>query len=190
MIEKKRKTKETNILIQLKTKEEDVLVPKLKVGVPFFEHMLNALLFYAKLEMHIYCEGDLDVDAHHSLEDIGIVLGDVIQSYYGEINKFKRFSSCYAPIDETLVRTVLDISGRPYFQIEGIDLYALTSLEQSLLEFLRALAINAKLTVHVDVIRGFNRHHIFEAIFKSFGMCLYESMVMSDEMMSTKGSIG
>lgn len=189
MIEKRRKTNETNILIQLKTQEEDEIEPKIVTGIPFFGHMLNALLFYAKLEVNIYCEGDLEVDPHHSLEDIGIVLGDVIQTQYSEIKHFKRFSSCYTPMDEALVRTVLDISGRPYFQIEGIELATLSSLEQAMLEFLRSFAMNAKLTVHMDVLRGFNRHHIFEALFKSFGMCLGESLMSVGVMMSTKGSI-
>lgn len=189
MIERTRRTEETNITIKLNTEEKDITPTKIKVGLPFFEHMLKTFLFYANLEMEVDCDGDLQVDEHHSLEDVGIVLGEVVISYYKEIGKFQRFSSSYMPMDEALVRTVVDISGRPYFQLDGLELWKLTSLEQSLLEFLRSFTINAKLTVHVDVLKGFNRHHIFEAIFKSFGSCLGESLTLSTTIMSTKGSI-
>lgn len=189
MIEKTRKTNETNITIKLKTEDTDITGTKVEIGVAFFEHMLKALLFYANLEMELQCEGDLEIDEHHSLEDIGILMGETLLTYYREIGKFQRFSSDYMPMDEALVRTVVDISGRSYFQIDGLEIMALSSLEQSIIEFLRSFSINAKLTVHIDVLKGINRHHIFEAIFKSFGRCLKESLTLSTVIMTTKGSI-
>ena len=94
MIEKTRKTKETNINIKLKTEDVDITRTKVEVGVPFFEHLLKALLFYAKLEMDVSCEGDLEVDEHHSLEDVGILMGEIVFTHYKEIENFQRFSSC------------------------------------------------------------------------------------------------
>lgn len=190
MIEIKRKTAETSVTVQIKNAQDELLQTKVEIGVPFFEHMLKAMIFYAGLEVSIDCKGDLHVDEHHSLEDVGIVMGEALLNYYKAQNNFKRFSSCYVPMDEALVRAVLDISGRPYFQIDGLDLGVLSSLEQSMIEFMRSFVINARMTVHIDVIKGFNRHHIFEAIFKAIGFCLKESLITSNLLMSTKGSIG
>lgn len=187
IIERERKSLETDLKIQMKL--EKGIQSTLDVGVPYFEHMLRALCFYAGLQVELIGKGDLEIDTHHTLEDTGILMGQALSSLYEGIMNFRRFSTAYVPMDETLVRTALDISGRSYFIVEGLDVYVLSGLEQSLLEYLRSLTINAKMTVHIDVIRGTNRHHIFEAMFKSYGKALGEALIAESYLMSTKGCI-
>lgn len=186
-IARERKSLETDLKVEIAAiKGTQSLID---VGVPFFEHMLRALCFYAGIEVTLKGTGDLEIDTHHTLEDSGILMGQALLGYYQAIGNFKRFASAYVPMDESLVRTALDISGRAYFTIEGMDVTKLSGLEQSLLEFLRSLTLNAKITVHVDVIRGTNRHHLFEAIFKSYGKALGEALSTETYLMSTKGCI-
>lgn len=193
MIERYRKTKETEISIKLRNDQTlSVVNSELNIdtGVPFFNHMLTALLFRANMNAVIKCTGDLEVDTHHTLEDVGIVMGDALIGVYKEVDGFARFACVTIPMDDALVRVALDISGRPYFQLEGLVLDRLDGLEQSLVEFLRTFSIQAKMTVHIDVLRGFNRHHIFEAIFKALGGALGEALIFRKTLQSTKGVIG
>ncbi len=193
MIERYRKTKETEISIKLRNDQTlSVVNSELNIdtGVPFFNHMLTALLFRANMNAVIKCTGDLEVDTHHTLEDVGIVMGDALIGVYKEMDGFARFACVTIPMDDALVRVALDISGRPYFQLEGLVLDRLDGLEQSLVEFLRTFSIQAKMTVHIDVLRGFNRHHIFEAIFKALGGALGEALIFRKTLQSTKGVIG
>lgn len=193
MIERYRKTKETEISIKLRNDPPLSVVDSelyIDTGVPFFNHMLTALLFRANMNAMIKCMGDLEIDAHHTLEDVGIVMGDALIGIYKEMDGFARFACVTIPMDDALVRVALDISGRPYFQLEGLVLERLDGLEQSLVEFLRTFSIQAKMTVHIDVLRGFNRHHIFEAIFKALGGALGEALIFRNTLQSTKGVIG
>ncbi|HAS74719.1 MAG TPA: imidazoleglycerol-phosphate dehydratase [Clostridiales bacterium UBA8960] len=185
-----RKTNETEITIGLEMTCEKDTALNLNSGVPFFNHMLHAMLFFTKLSADIECIGDLDVGTHHSLEDIGILMGEAIKGIYSEMRGFNRYACALMPMDDALVRVVLDISGRPYFVLEGLDQNSLSELQQSLIEFLHACCVNARMTVHIDVIRGFNRHHIFEALFKAFGKALGEALTEKQSIMSTKGVIG
>lgn len=190
-VTKRRETLETQIELTLdKSENNAVQKSKLKIGVPFFEHMLTAFFFYSDLSATVQCVGDLEIDPHHTLEDLGIVLGEAVYELARRLTGYERYASNYLPMDDALVRTVLDISGRPYFQLEGLPLWELTALEQSMVEFMRSFAINARLTVHMDVIRGHNRHHIFEALFKSFGKALGNALEPKNQVMSTKGCIG
>jgi imidazoleglycerol-phosphate dehydratase len=155
----------------------------------FFEHMLSALLYYAHLDVTLTCTGDVWVDTHHTLEDVGIVLGLGVKKLLEQKDGYARYGTAFVPMDEALVRTVLDLSGRPYFIIAGFDLGALPESEQALVEFLRAWSQNAGVTLHIDVIRGTNRHHIFEAVFKSVGLALAQALSTKTAIVSTKGRL-
>lgn len=155
----------------------------------FFEHMLSALLYYARLDVTIACTGDIWVDTHHTLEDVGIVLGLAVKKLLEQKDGYARYGAAYVPMDEALVRTVLDLSGRPYFVLVGFDLTALPENEQALVEFLRAWSQNAGVTLHIDVLRGTNRHHIFEAVFKSVGRALAQALAEQETILSTKGRL-
>lgn len=193
MVEHYRKTKETEITIKLGKKTTFPDIDKGSVidsGVPFFNHMLDAMLFRANMCADLKCFGDLEVDVHHTLEDVGIVMGDALKAIYTDMDGFARYACTTLPMDDALVRVALDVSGRPYFHLEGLVLDRLDALEQSMVEYLRTFSIEAKLTVHIDVLRGFNRHHIFEAIFKALGTALGEALDQRKTVQSTKGVIG
>lgn len=191
MVEITRTTLETNIAMTLTegyvSKNGKRLFQESSLG--FFDHMLSALLYYAQLDVTLTCSSDVWVDTHHTLEDVGIVLGQGLQQLLKEKSGYTRFGTAFVPMDEALVRTVLDLSGRSYFIIAGFDLYTLPESEQALVEFLRALSQNAGITLHIDVIRGANRHHIFEAIFKSVGQALAQALMAKETIQSTKGRL-
>ena len=191
MVEIKRTTLETNITMTLTegcvSKNGKRFLQDASLG--FFDHMLTALLYYAQLDVSLTCSSDVWVDTHHTLEDVGIVLGQGIQHLLKAKSGYARFGTAYVPMDEALVRTVLDLSGRPYFVVNGFDLLTLPESEQALVEFLRALSQNAGITLHIDVIRGANRHHIFEAIFKSVGQALAQALMAKETIQSTKGRL-
>lgn len=195
MIELKRKTKETEITLNIKeslpsalnqSKDDRIFIGS-QMG--FFEHMLKALTYYAHLEVNLSCSGDVWVDTHHTVEDVGIVLGQAVKQLVTLKSGYERFGTAYVPMDDALVRTVIDISGRPFIQIEGMDMTYLPESEQALIEFIRAFSQHAGVTVHIDIIRGINRHHIFEAVFKSLGQALRLGMKEKEDVVSTKGCL-
>jgi imidazoleglycerol-phosphate dehydratase len=144
-------------------------------GVPFFDHMLDQLGRHARIGLHIRAAGDLDVDAHHTVEDVGIALGQALRQALGDRAGIARYGHAYAPLDEALARVVVDCSGRPFLHFEAampepaIGAGFASSLVE---EFWRALAMNAALTVHVDLLRARNAHHAAEAIFKAGALAL------------------
>ncbi len=162
-------------------------------GVPFLDHMLDALGRHGKLGIEISCTGDAAMDAHHTVEDVGIVLGQGIREALGDRRGIARYGHAYAPLDEALARVVIDCSGRPYLHYEvampepmiGRD-FAVSLVE----EFWRALVVNAALTVHIDLIRARNAHHAAEAIFKAAALALHAATRRSGDpatIPSTKG---
>lgn len=188
--ELKRKTKETEIALtlQLDVPEAGAVM----TGVGFFDHMLTALAFYAGVKLELVCKGDLFVDAHHSVEDCGIVLGQAFKAALGEKTGIRRFASAFIPMDEALAFCALDISGRPYLSFEAempqeqIGDYPSCLTE----EFLRAFVSNAGITMHVRKEAGRNAHHITEAIFKAVGSALRAAVrVEGGGVTSTKGLI-
>ncbi len=190
-VEITRNTNETEINLTLEerriSKSGNRLFEEATLG--FFDHMLSALLYDAKLNVTLKCKGDVWVDTHHTLEDVGIVLGQGLVKLLEQKTGYARFGTAFVPMDEALVRTVLDLSGRPYFSWTGLDLMMLPEREQALVEFLRALSLHAGITLHIDVIRGSNRHHIFEAVFKSVGQALGEALLSQPDILSTKGRL-
>ncbi|MDQ3657177.1 MAG: imidazoleglycerol-phosphate dehydratase HisB [Chloroflexota bacterium] len=141
-----------------------------QTGVPFFDHMLDAWGKHARVNLSVKATGDAAMDPHHTVEDVGIVVGQAIRGALGDRSGIERYGFAYAPLDEALARVVIDCSGRPYLDFQaampepmiGVD-FAASLVE----EFWRAVAMNAGLTMHVDLIRARNSHHAAEAIFKA-----------------------
>ncbi|GHT54035.1 imidazoleglycerol-phosphate dehydratase [Endomicrobiia bacterium] len=183
-----RKTRETEIEIALNLNQRGE--NKISTGVGFFDHMLNLLAFQAGITLKVIANGDLNVDEHHTIEDIGIILGQALKDALGNKIGINRYGCAKIPMDEALVETVLDISNRPYL-VFNVELPAckVGDFETELVEeFFRAVIVNAGITLHVNVIHGKNTHHIIEGIFKSFGRALGEAIkISSDSIPSTKG---
>lgn len=161
-----------------------------KTGLGFLDHMLTALATHARFDLNLGCKGDLEVDDHHTVEDCAIVLGEGFNKALGERRGIRRFSSAYAPLDESLARVVVDISGRPSANVE-LDLRREMIGDvacENITHFFVSFAMAARLTLHVDVLRGANDHHKAEAAFKALALALREAVVIDgDRVPSTKG---
>lgn len=188
--QKTRNTAETKLDISL---SDDNATSDIQTGVGFLDHMLTLFSFHSQLSLTIHAKGDLEVDDHHVTEDIGIVLGQLLLEMVKSKHSFSRYATSYIPMDETLARTVLDISGRPYLSFNcDLSKEKVGTFDTELTEeFFRALVINARLTTHIDLIRGGNTHHEIEAIFKSFARALKDALSESDVqgIPSSKGVI-
>lgn len=161
-------------------------------GIPFFNHLLELFTKHARFNLDLHAEGDIEVDFHHLVEDVGITLGQAFKNAIGEKRGIRRYSTSYIPMDEALLRVCVDVSGRPYlsYRVEMKDPLIVHFNAQLVEEFFRAFAHTAGITLHVDCIRGANAHHIVEAAFKGFGVALAEAtevLYPEDEVPSTKG---
>ncbi|MDW5470751.1 imidazoleglycerol-phosphate dehydratase HisB [Staphylococcus equorum] len=188
--QKTRNTAETQLSILL---ADDQRTSKIDTGVGFLDHMLTLFTFHSKLSITIEANGDTEVDDHHVTEDIGIVLGQLLLELVKERKSFQRYGVSYIPMDETLARSVVDISGRPYLSFNAdLSKEKVGTFDTELVdEFFRALVINARLTTHIDLLRGGNTHHEIEGIFKSFARALKEALASNDSegVPSSKGVI-
>ncbi|MFY9213625.1 MAG: imidazoleglycerol-phosphate dehydratase HisB [Tissierellaceae bacterium] len=159
-------------------------------GVGFFDHMLRAMAFYAGFDLDVKCEGDLYVDSHHTLEDIGLSMGAAFKEALGDKKGIRRFSSTITPMDESLALVAIDISNRA-FLVENLSFSSDrigTMDTQDFKEFFRAFAFSAGITLHIDLMRGENDHHKIEAVFKGLGRALREAVTIEDSgVISTKG---
>lgn len=187
-----RKTNETDISLSINIDGSGQ--NSISTGVGFFDHMLNLFAKHGLFDLTVKAKGDLEVDAHHTVEDIGIVLGHVIKQALGEKKSIKRYGSSYVPMDEALALVALDLSGRPFLAFDAkFGCERLGNMETELVEeFFRAVSFNAGMNLHIKVFYGNNTHHIIEAIFKAFGRALDEACQIDDRIqgvMSTKGSI-
>jgi imidazoleglycerol-phosphate dehydratase len=185
-----RDTLETQILIELDLDGDGK--SQIETGVGFFDHMLTLFAKHANLSLVIKAKGDTWIDDHHVVEDVGIALGQSLKQAFGDKVGIQRYGHAYVPMDETLVRTALDVSGRPFlvYEVEGLPDKVGQFDCQLIEEFCRAVTFNAGLTVHIDKIRGKNAHHILEAVFKSFAQALRDAArIVSDTLPSTKGKI-
>lgn len=183
-----RKTKETDIELSLSLDGNGQ--GEIETGIGFFDHMLTLFARHGCFDLDIHCDGDLFVDAHHSIEDIGIVLGKAIKEALGDKNGIRRYGSALIPMDETLSEVALDLSGRSYlvfnaaFTAERIGEFPTEMAE----EFFRAVADQADMTLHINLRYGKNNHHIAESIFKAFGHALKDAVSLDgDGILSTKG---
>ncbi len=159
-------------------------------GIGFFDHMLHLLARHGGMDIFLTCQGDLDVDNHHTIEDIGITLGEVFEKALGDKKGIHRYGCFFCPMDETLSRIVLDLSGRPYLVFDvDIPVERIGSFETEMTrEFFLAFANNAKMNLHMATLYGVNGHHIVESLFKGIGHALKEAVtVEGDTVLSTKG---
>ena len=188
-----RKTSETDLRVRVDLDGQGEA--QVKTGIGFFDHMLTALARHALLDLTVEARGDLHVDGHHTVEDTGIVLGQALSRALGDRAGIRRYADALVPLDESLVRCVLDVSGRPYlsYHIDIPKWQMLGEYDVFLTpEFFRALVLNAELTVHLDLIRGDNPHHIVEAAFKAFARA-FDAATSRDPRVtgvpSTKGTL-
>jgi imidazoleglycerol-phosphate dehydratase len=186
-----RKTGETDISLHLDLDGSGSV--RATTGVPFLDHMLDALGRHGRFDLDVTCTGDAAMDPHHTVEDVGIALGTAIRDALGEKRGIARFSHAYAPLDEALARVVIDVSGRPYLEFNAVmpEPVIGSDFAASLIEeFWRALVINAGLTCHIDLLRARNSHHAAEAIFKAGALALRDATRLTGNpgsVPSTKG---
>ena len=166
-----------------------------QTGVGFFDHMLDQLARHALIDMTVRAKGDLHIDDHHTVEDVGIVLGKALTEAMGDKKGIRRYGSCLLPMDDTLVRAALDLSGRPYL-VWKVDFAApkIGTFDTELVrEFFTAFAMNGGITLHVERIDGINSHHIAEAAFKAVARALRDALETdprkADAVPSTKGTL-
>lgn len=186
-----RKTKETSI--QMKLNLDGQGKANINTGIGFIDHMLDLFAFHGGFDLDVECIGDLNVDSHHTVEDLGIVLGMCIKEALGDKLGITRYGFFKMPMDESLFETVLDISGRAYLVYHvPVSTNVLGNYETEMTEeFFRAVAYNCGITLHMNLIYGSNTHHIIEAAFKSFGRALKQAVYIDinnkDKVISSKG---
>lgn len=183
-----RKTGETDITISLVIDGEGRFEGT--TGIGFFDHMMNLLACHSGMDISITCQGDLEVDNHHTLEDLGIALGSVFLKALGDKKGIRRYGAFFCPMDETLSRIVLDLSGRPYFVYDvKIPVERIGTFETEMTrEFFLAFAMHGMMNLHMACLYGENGHHMVESLFKGLGHALKEAVtVEGGRVLSTKG---
>lgn len=185
-----RKTRETDIWLSLNLDGEGKSL--VSSGVGFMDHMLCLFSAHGRFDLELRCSGDLDVDTHHTVEDIGIVLGKAISEALGGRESIKRYGSALIPMDESLAQVALDLSNRPYLYYDvPFSTPKVGGMETEMFEeFFRALAVNAGMTLHISILYGKNNHHMIEAVFKAFARALKEAVAIDQAIKgvnSTKG---
>jgi len=187
--------------VQRKTKETDIDLTLLvdgsgqadiNTGVPFLDHMLTLFSVHGFFDLTIKATGDTEIDDHHTVEDIGICLGQAFALALGNKGGIGRYGLCYLPMDETLARVVVDVSNRPYLHYEAVvPDQKLGSFDTALApEFMRAFSQHAGITLHVDLLHGVNSHHIIEAVFKGLGRALDQAVTKKDGLSGSLSSKG
>ena len=183
-----RNTLETKIKVEINL--DGSVEAKIDTGVGFLDHMLTLMAFHGKFDLTILAKGDLCVDDHHTIEDIGICLGEAFKEAIGDRRGIRRYSTVYIPMDESLAYTSIDISNRPYlvFNVNFSDEKIGNMSTQMFKEFFRAFVNESRITLHINLLYGENDHHKIEAVFKSFARALKEgSEIISKEVSSSKG---
>jgi imidazoleglycerol-phosphate dehydratase len=187
-----RKTSETEISVTLGLDGKGAA--KVKTGIPFFDHMLNLFARHGLFDLEVKAKGDLDVDLHHTVEDVGIVLGQSLTAALGKKEGIRRYGTAHVPMDETLARVAIDLSGRPYLELRGLNQRGKVGNfpAQLVEEFLRALSVQGGMNLHAEVLYGRDVHHQIEAIFKALAKALEEAVRRDPRVRgvpSTKGRI-
>jgi len=189
MIERKTRETSTKVNLNLDGSGE----AELSTGIAFLDHMLDSFAKHSRFDLCLSCKGDLEIDDHHTAEDCGIVLGQALDKALGDRVGIQRFGYAYAPLDESLARAVVDISGRPFAAVDlGLKRDKLGDLScENVGHVLSSLAFAARMTMHVDLIKGDNDHHRAEAAFKAFALALKEAVAVTgiSDLPSTKGLI-
>lgn len=189
---KSRKTNETTIEVSINLDQSKNV--HINTGVGFFDHMLELMARHGRFELEVKAEGDLHIDSHHTVEDVGIVLGQLLKEALGTKEKINRYGHAYVPMDEALGFVAVDISGRPFLVLDAeFSSPKLGDFDTELVrEFLQAFAFQAGLTLHARVLYGINTHHKIEAVFKALGQSLSKAFSINPEIEgvnSTKGTI-
>jgi imidazoleglycerol-phosphate dehydratase len=188
-----RKTKETEIALQLNL--DGTGSSKVQTPIPFFSHMLEAWAKHGLMDLAVDATGDVEVDIHHTVEDVGIVLGQALRQALGDKVGIVRYGTAFVPMDEALVQASVDISGRPFLVFDvPVARTRVSNFDLDMLqEFFRAFAFNAEITLHVRMHYGHNLHHIAEAVYKSVGRALAEATRLNPRIAgvlpSTKGTL-
>ena len=193
MITKERKTNETNVKVSLELYGAGI--SEIDTGVPFLDHMLDQIARHGLMDLTIKCDGDTEIDDHHTVEDIGITIGQAFFQAVGDKKGLTRYGHSYIPLDEALSRVVVDLSGRP-----GLDLGVnftrdrVGTFDVDLIkEFFQGFVNHALVTLHIDNLKGVNSHHQAETVFKAFGRALRMAVTPDDRQLdlipSTKGSL-
>ncbi|CAK0774804.1 Imidazoleglycerol-phosphate dehydratase [Gammaproteobacteria bacterium] len=188
-----RNTLETQIEVALNL--DGIGKAEIASGIPFFDHMLDQVARHGLIDLRVQAKGDLEIDGHHTMEDIGITLGQAVREALGERHGVRRYGHAYVPLDEALTRVVVDLSGRPHldfhvpFSRELIGTFDVDLCR----EFFQGFVNHAALGLHIDSLRGHNAHHIAESVFKAFGRALRMAVEpdprMADLLPSTKGTL-
>ena len=188
--ESSRETKETTVSVSLTI--EGTGTTSVSTGIPFFDHMLDQLGKHAGFDLSIDAKGDLEVDLHHTVEDVGIVLGNALREALGDKRGVRRFANALVPLDEALVEVALDLSGRPFlvYAVDPISEWIGTFDPQLAEEFWKGFVDGARVTLHLRSVSGKNGHHVIEASFKGAARALRDAVkVESDDLPSTKGTL-
>ena len=188
--EVRRKTKETAVVLKLNLDGSGK--HSIVTGIPFFDHMLSLLAYHSRMDLSLKAKGDIGVDTHHTVEDVGICLGDGIRKALGEAKAIQRYGMAMIPMDETLVSVAIDLSMRPHlvFQVKLRRSKIGTFDPELVEEFFKAFCNHAGITLHINLLYGRNSHHMVEAVFKGFGRALREAVSLDErasEIPSTKG---
>ena len=188
----KRKTKETDITLSLELDGNGI--SDVETGIGFFDHMLEGFARHGFFDLAVKAEGDLVVDGHHTIEDVGIVLGSAIGKAVGDKKGIRRYGSCILPMDETLVLCAIDLGGRPWLNFDAkFTAERVGYLDTELIhEFFYAVSYSAGMNLHIKVLDGQNNHHIIEAMFKAFARALDEATGLDErltDVLSTKGTL-
>jgi len=188
--ELRRETRETTVAVSLVI--EGAGAGQVSTGIPFFDHMLEQLGKHAGFDLRIEATGDLEVDLHHTVEDVGIVLGNALREALGDKRGVRRFASASVPLDEALVDVALDLSGRPFlvYAVDPISEWIGTFDPQLAEEFWKGFVDGARVTLHLRSISGKNGHHVIEASFKGVARALRDAVkIEGDDVPSTKGTL-
>ncbi len=188
--ELERRTRETAIRVSLDL--DGAGPPQVSTGIPFFDHMLTLFGIHGFVDMTLHAQGDLEVDSHHTVEDVGIVLGDALQTALGDRKGIRRYGFAVTPMDDALANVAVDLSRRPYlvFRLPTCEV-ADRAFNRSLAkEFFRSLANHVGMNLHIIVPYGENEHHILEAVFKSFGRALRQAVSTDERISGVRSSKG
>jgi imidazoleglycerol-phosphate dehydratase len=190
MVEVERKTKETQIIVKLELDGSGKA--DIETGIGFFDHMLESFAKHSRIDLYVRCKGDLHVDFHHSVEDVGIVMGEAFCKALFPVQNRERFGDAYVVMDETGVQCGVDLSNRPFLVYEVELSGKIGEFDAELFEeFFRAFVFNARITCHILLLRGKNRHHIAEAAFKALAVALRRALAYNEKagLPSTKGAL-
>jgi imidazoleglycerol-phosphate dehydratase len=188
-----RKTKETDISVKIRV--DGAGLSRISTGIGFFDHMLDQLARHSLMDLEIEAKGDLHIDQHHTVEDVGITLGQAFRQALGELRGIVRYADALIPMDETLTRIAVDVSGRPFLVFNSqFSAAKIGEFDTELVrEFFQAFAQNAALTLHIETLYGVNNHHIAESCFKGVARALGRAVAIderqADRIPSTKGAL-